>query len=180
MEDTPMPPKIDRKALRAFAGKDTEDEKKPMKGNPGGGEGGGDEEAQEGGEGKFSQLLPMLEEHVQDVIDCADEVDPDVLTSLGEDLMDDDRESLQDAFNGLDGKLKKEMKSALPDITEDQATELAEHLESEGMTDDPDKLAGLLFRWGQMFGKGQNEGGNEPGDEEEQPEGEGGEEEEFE
>jgi hypothetical protein len=109
-----------------------------------------DEDTQEGGEGKYSALLPMLEQFHEDIYALCDDLDPDVLTGEGE-LSEDDHDALLDAFNGLDGKVKKEMKTVLPGIEKEQAEKLAQHLADEDMVDDPDRFAALLVHLGQVL-----------------------------
>ena len=147
--------KMDRNKLAAFAGKPPGDEEpkddheEDAEGDDS--EGGGDEDTQEGGEGKFGALIPMLEQFHEDIEACGDDVDPDTLSAPEEELSEDDHDALMDGYNSLDGKLKKEMKTALPGIVMDKADELAQHLSDESMIDDQDKFAALLFRFGQVL-----------------------------
>lgn len=158
---------LDLKKKMAFAGKDPSNGGKPGKKGPpppkknkgndeddhddNSGHDEDDEDMQEGGEGKFGALIPLLEEHASDIMSCCDELDPDALSDLGSELPEDEHGALMDAFNGLDGKLKKAMKSALPGIKSAQADKLASHLHDEGMIDDPDKFSALLERLGEVL-----------------------------
>lgn len=148
--------KMDRSKLAAFAGKPSdgggdEEDPKDLDHDGEGVEEGGEGDMQEGGDGKFGALIPLLEQFADDVQTCADDVDPDCLSSTDEELSEDDSQALSDAYDGLDGKLKKEMKSTLPEITMDKAAELAQHLSDESLIDDQDTFAGLLFRFGQVL-----------------------------
>lgn len=144
--------KMDRSKLAAFAGKlpgDSEPEDAHEEDQEGGDS--GDADTQEGGDGKFGQLIPLLEQFHEELEECGDDVDPDVLAAPESEMSEDDSDALMDAYNSLDGKLKKEMQAALPGIVMDKADELAQHLADESMIDDQDKFAALLFRFGQAL-----------------------------
>ena len=162
--------KIDRKKMAAFAGHDDDEQPKdpdhggkgtapPPKGKKKGDDdhddddkdGGDDDDMKEGGSGKFGALIPLLEAFADEVAECADEIDPDALEDTSSELSDDDKDTLSDSFDGLDGKLKKVMKSSLPGIEMEQAQQLAQHLADEDMIDDDEQFAGLLYRFGQVL-----------------------------
>lgn len=164
---------IDRKKMAAFAGHADSDEQPkdpdhPGKNKPGKGAGdggGGDDDMQEGGDGKFGALIPLLEANAEELEACCDELDPDSLDDTGTELSEDDHDTLMDSFNDLDGGLKKAMKSALPGIQLADAQNLAEHLSSEDMIEDEEKVAGLIFRFGQVLKGGDaGEGDEHDGD----------------
>ncbi len=162
---------IDRKKMAAFAGHaDTDEQPKdpdhPGKNKPGkgGGDGSDDDDMQEGGDGKFGALLPLLEQNAKEIEMCADELDPETLSDTGSEMSDEDHDTLKDSYDGLDGKLKKEMK-ALSGADLEDVQGLAQHLADEGMVDDEEAFAGLLFRFGQILKGGGDDGGEEEDDE---------------
>lgn len=119
---------------------------------------GAPEDMQEGGPGKFGQLITLLEQHAEDVMPLTDEFDPDQLSDVAQELDDSEKDQLREGVKALDEELQAELKSALPDITIEEAQEVADHLESEGIVDDAARLAGWLFRLGEV---GLSEGGEE-------------------
>jgi hypothetical protein len=119
------------------------------------------EEAKEG-EGRFGKLLPLLEKFHEDVEAACDELDPEVLKDSGAEMPPEDQTILKDGFENLDGELVAAGNEELSGgISMDEAHGMANHLESEGMTEDPDRVAGWLFRLAQTLG-GADDGGTPP------------------
>jgi hypothetical protein len=134
------------------------------------------EETEEGGPGKFGMLITLLEQHAEDVMALTDEFDPDQLVDAAQELDEAEQDQLREGASGLEEELVAEMKTALPGATIDETREVAMHLESEGIIDDAERLAGWLFRVGEVgLGEAEaEEGDGEEEDLEEDPE-EGGE-----
>lgn len=116
----------------------------------GGGEPAGDaapssEDMKEGGQGKFSALIPLLEEAAEEIEACCDELDPEQLGKPEEDFDDENHDIFVESFAELPDDLKAEMLEALADgITPEEADELATHLEGEGMIEDAERFANYL------------------------------------
>lgn len=121
---------------------------------------------EEEGPGKFGTLMTLLEQHADDVMALTEEFDPDALLDEGSELDESDATALQEGIDGLDEELQTELKTALPGITLDEAREMATHLSDEGIVDDAERLAGWLFRAGQLAPMG-DEDTDEPEEEEE-------------
>lgn len=156
---------IDPKQLEAFAGNGGPPPGEDDGQSPGSGGDGGDD--QEGGPGKFGQLLTLLEANAEDIESLAEEFDPDQLTDPGQELDPSDQDALKEGVESLDQPLQDEIAKSLPGITIDEARELANHLESESIVDDADRFAGWLFRVGQLDLAG---GEDEDDDDEEEAE----------
>lgn len=162
---------MDPKKLKAFAKGGGGDEE-------GGGGGGGeehDDEREEGegeggeeSEGRFKELIPLLEENAEDIEEMADEVDPDSLTNPEAELTPEDEQSLTDQVDQLDEGLANKMKEVLSGgLSHDDAMKLADHLAEEEMIEDAGIVGGWLFRMAAVIQKGGGEG-----EEEEETEGE--------
>jgi hypothetical protein len=108
------------------------------------------EDMQEGGPGRFGLLITLLEAHAEDVQALSDEFDPDQLTDVGQELDEDEQESLREGAQQLPEELQAELAKALPGVTIDEAREIAEHLETEEIIDDAERLAGWLYRLGEV------------------------------
>lgn len=160
---------VDPKKMAAWASKDNGQEMKPQGGGgPGHGhakhedpeegddheehddeEHGHEEEDEDSGKGK-GMLIAALEEFSDEAEQSADEVDGDDVTDPEAELSDEDHKILQDGYNALPPKLKKAIQRNAKDISMDEATEIAEHLHEEDKVEDPDRLAGWLYRVGQI------------------------------
>ena len=129
----------------------------------------GEEMPEEGGQEKFAKLIPLLEEFAEDVQESSDEMDVDVLTDDSIELEPDDMAILQEGYGSLDRRLKKEMEACCGGMSMEDGMYLAEHLETEGLIDDKERVGGWLFRVGEMLGPGETpedepEGGDEDDD----------------
>lgn len=133
---------IDPTALSAYANPTGEED---MEGAP-------PEEGdmEEGGPGKFGVLLTLLEQNADDVMALTEEFDPDQLIDEGQELDEEEQAALRDGAMTLPEDLQGELAKALPGATVDETREIANHLESEGIVDDAERLAGWLFRLGQV------------------------------
>ena len=106
---------------------------------------GQDDDMKEFGDGKFGSLIPLLEEHAEDIEAAAEEIDADALAS-DDDLPDDEQGILDGAIKSLDKQLASELKSAFAGgISREEANELAEHLADEDQITLTDQVAGWLF-----------------------------------
>lgn len=172
---------MDAKKLAAFA---NQGQPQLQKGQPGGGgkphqepeHDEGAEHEEDEGQPKFDHLKALLEQHAEDIEAAVEEMDPDLLSNYSEQLEAGDEQVLHESFGDLEDELKSEMEKTLKGVGYDDANELAEHLEGEGLVEDAHLVAGWLFRVGQMLEEGHEGGEHE--EEEEEPEEEGGEEEE--
>jgi hypothetical protein len=105
------------------------------------------EEAEEGGEGKFGQLLPLLEAHAEDIADAIEGINPEILEDVESELEEEDSEALMDSADSLDQQLRSIMKKVFSGgLSPDEAYELADHLESEGLVDNAELVAGWFQR----------------------------------
>lgn len=100
---------------------------------------------------RYADLLPLLEEHHGEIIECCDELDSDSLTLLDEPMDDDTREAIEESFNSLDRKLQKVVRETCGEMPIEHAMKLADHLEAEGMIEDTDRFAGWLYRVGEWL-----------------------------
>jgi hypothetical protein len=127
---------------------------------------GAPEDAQEGGPGKFGMLITLLEQFAEDVLPLTEEFNPDQLIDVGQELDEAEQDQIREGVGQLDEELQAELASALPGVTLEEAQEVADHLEAEGIIDDAAALAGWLFRIGEV---GLGEGGEGEDTEEEDP-----------
>lgn len=127
---------------------------KPQGGDGGGGEdeggdGESDDDMQEGGEGKFGEFIPVLEQHASEIEDLTDEIDRNALTDFDSDLEENDEQAMQEGLDRLPDDFKQAFQAAIgaaDGMTEDEARKLGEHLAQEDIiTVDPDIFAGWLF-----------------------------------
>jgi hypothetical protein len=130
---------IDPGALKAFANPTNDPDMEPEEGD----------DMQEGGPGKFGMLITLLEANADDVMSLTDEFDPDILTDIAQDLDEDDQATLRDGAMTLPDDLQAELGS-LRGSSLDETREIAVHLESEDVIDDVERLAGWLFRIGEV------------------------------
>lgn len=110
---------------------------------------GGDDTGDDNDPGQFGQLLTLLENNADDVMSLTDEFDPDELTDESTELDDGEKQTLLEGVQSLDQALQGEL-AKLTGISLDDAQNLAQHLESEGVVDDAERLGGWLFRVGQI------------------------------
>lgn len=108
-----------------------------------------EEGPEEDGPGKFGNLLTLLEQYAEDVMALTDEFEPEALLDEATELEESDVEALQQGVEGLEDDLKTELGS-LSGVALEEARELAQHLADEAIIDDADRLAGWLFRVGQV------------------------------
>lgn len=134
---------IDPKKLQAFAGGEQPQAEEPEAEQPEGGE----EDMQEGGEGRFGALIPLLEQYAEEIEAACDELPPEALEDPEMELEEADQTILVEGVNVLPEDLKAELKSAFGGgIEPEEAQELADHLESEDMIADPMRTAGWFQR----------------------------------
>lgn len=158
---------IDPKKLRAFGGGGGPEPEQPD---------GDDDEVREGGGGRYSQLIPLLEEHASEIEDAALdlEVNPqDVLH--GEDYEPDPGvlEVLHAGYDDLEDDLREGL-APLAGASPQECEELAQHLEAEGMVGSPDEVAAWLCLVAEeVLGGAEEEGDEEEGDGEGDEEGGG-------
>lgn len=166
---------MDPKKLQAFAGGD-DGGGAPAGGQPSeqemedalsqANEGG---ETEEEGEGKYSELIPLLERDADDVQSSIEELPPEILEDPRAELAPEDEQTLLDGIQVLQPDLVSELKSSLSQgIEEDDAQAIADHLETEGMYDDGSKLAGWLIRVASVAGQIESEAPEEEPDEEDE------------
>lgn len=99
----------------------------------------------------YASLLPVLEQHADEVSEAADELDSDTLALLDEPISEDEQEILAEGFNGLDRKLQKALRESLGEIPVEHAIRLAEHLENEDLIEDSERVSGWLYRLGEWL-----------------------------
>lgn len=104
---------------------------------------------QEGGDGKYGHLIPIIEQHAQDVEACCDELDTEYLTDTSEDMPDDEKQILQEGVDALADDLKQAL-GVVSGISQEDAHKLASHLADEDIIEDEDRFAGWLVRVGQV------------------------------
>lgn len=109
---------------------------------------------------RFEALAPLLEEYAEEIEDCCDELDGDMLVDSEVEIGPDDAQTLKDGFESLDRRLRREAEKALAGVSSEQAEALAEALEERDLINDPERVAGWFFRIGAML-----EGSKAPGDE---------------
>lgn len=153
---------IDPGSLAAFANPEEDPEAAPEA--P---EGEGDME--EGGPGKFGMLITLLEANADDVMGLTEEFDPDQLTDIAQELDEEEKASLQEGAATLPEDLVAELGAALPGTSIEETREVATHLEDEAIIDDAERLAGWLYRIGEV-GLGEPVEGEEESEEEDDAE----------
>lgn len=155
---------IDPSKLQAFASKG-----KPQP--PPDPKGGGEEQSPDSkdgeGDNKYAELIPLMEEYQDDLEQCYEELDGDMLADPEAELAPEDMQIMKEGFDALDPGLKKAMQRLLPGIDASDAADLADQLGDEDKTSDPDKLAGYLVRLGDYLaanggGKPAKQGGGKP------------------
>lgn len=105
---------------------------------------------QEGGEGKYGHLIPVIEMHAQDIEACCDELDTEYLTDTTDDMPDDEKQILTEGVDALADDLKSAL-GAVSGISQEDAQKLAAHLAEEDIIEDEDRVAGWLVRVGQVL-----------------------------
>jgi len=148
---------VDPNKMAQWAGGDAG---QPPKGKPGKGsppvdeepdeelDGEEEQEEEETGEGNGA-LLAALEQHVDAVQECCDELDPAMLESPEEELDPQDRQILQEGFDALPEDLKQAIQKG-GELSMDDAMAAADHLHEEDLIDNPDVVAGWLYRVSQL------------------------------
>jgi hypothetical protein len=130
------------------------------------------EDMQEGGQGRFSKLISLLEENAEELEACCDELDPEQLASPDKPFDDDNYDIFMESFASMEDDLKDELVSALADgLTPEQADQLATHLEGENMIEDSERVANYLLHIARAIeagaiGMDEEEGGEAVPDEE--------------
>ena len=110
-------------------------------------------EEQEGGEDRFSRLIPLLEEVAADMVANCDELDHEALMDSTLELDPQDEQILREGYDQLSRGFKKEFE-AVGAISPEEAQSLADHLANEGMVDDSALMAGYLSRLSDMVHSG--------------------------
>jgi len=114
----------------------------------------GGDDTQEGGAGRFGELIPLLEANAEELAACCDELDPEALSDTSTALEGDNLEILTESVMALPGDLLAEMMATLSGVTWEEAEELVAHLEDEGMIDDAALVAALLTHIGKLIDSG--------------------------
>lgn len=159
---------IDPKKMKAFVGGGQGGDEGGGKPDGGGGPKSNPDDMQEGGDaaGKFSDLIPLLEENSGDIEDAANMVnaDPGDVLSGGEEPDQAHVGEAMSGFDSLDDDLKGPM-GALKGVSVQDAEDLAHHLADEGMVEDAELVAAWLYLVGCGMGHGGDEGEDDGGDE---------------
>lgn len=154
---------IDPKKMQAFAaGPEPDEDDGPEAAEA------GPEDKEDEGEGKFDELMPLLEEHAGEIEDAAMDLEcnPQAVMA-GEEVEEEVSDRLQEGYDALDQALTEGL-SPLVDATPEDCEALAQHLHDEGMIDQLDEVGAWLWLVAQnMFGAG-GEGGDEEGGEEDE------------
>jgi hypothetical protein len=116
-------------------------------------EGNPEEGGQQGTE-RLANLILRLQESAEDVADVSDEMDAGVLADPMVPMESDDVEILQSGFDGLDSNLKKELTAccAAGGLSIEDARYIAQHLADMELVENPERIAGWLYRIGEMLG----------------------------
>jgi len=134
----------DPRKMAAFVGNTDElppDAKVPVGGMPGA----GDEDFQEGSEGKYGELIPLLEEEAEALEELAGSIDLDPAEVLTADEHDQDEIDLaMEAFDELSPELQEALSATMPTSQKGDYEMLAQHLLVEEMIDDDMGVAALL------------------------------------
>lgn len=102
------------------------------------------EDMREGGLGQYSQLIPVLEEFSKELGKAVEESDPVALSE--EKLPKSEAKIIHTEVTDLNNKLRRAMYDSFRDgLSRDQAHELAEHLEVEELTEDPEVVGDWLY-----------------------------------
>lgn len=109
--------------------------------------------------------IPALEQYSGEIEASCDELDYDMLTDPDLEMTDDDIAILQEGVLMLPPRLLKVIEN-LKGIDIDAAQTIAAHLESEGMVDDAERVAGWIFRVGQLLDQGEEAPEEEESEEE--------------
>ncbi len=115
------------------------------------------EETQEGGEGRFAALIPLLEASVDEIEASCDELDHDALMDPESEMDAQDEQMLKEGYDALPDELKKECAKVLENISKEDAEKLASHLADEDMIEDEERTAGWLQRVGKIVAGGEDE-----------------------
>lgn len=126
-----------------------------------------DEEDDEFGEPDPSQVLPFLEQYAEEIQTCIDEVDQDTLIDPEMPLSADAVTILQEGALMLPPRLQRLLPN-LADITFEDAGVLAAALVERQKFDDPETVAGWIFRIGQVLAGEYEEGGEDDLDEDDE------------
>ena len=149
---------MDPKKLQAFAQSQPASHK-PKKGSPAAAPAPtqkADDKFKEGGSGKYGHLIPILEEHAAELQECCDELDHEALMDPEAEMGDADIEILKEGARALPDNIKEAVMQAFGDgISMEDALRLAEHLETEGMIDDAECVAGYLVKLGDLVKSGE-------------------------
>lgn len=98
--------------------------------------------------------IHALEQYAQEIEASCDELDYDVLTDPDLEMAEDDIAILQEGVLMMPPRLLKVIEN-LAGIDIDAAQTIAAHLESEGMVEDAERVAGWIFRVGQLLEQGE-------------------------
>lgn len=158
---------IDPEKMRAFAGgtkPDRTGSKKPGAGKTKTEDVPDDDKS--GGTGKFSGLIPVLEQHAGEIEDLALDLEANPSEILQGDEPDPETmERLREGHEGMDDELKDEL-APLGDAQIEDCQRLASHMRDENMIDSEDEVAAWLWLTAkELHGAGEDMEEEEPSDE---------------
>lgn len=119
----------------------------------------------------YAPLIDLLEEFSEEVQECIDELDGEMLQDPDLDIEPADEQILQEGVTGLDRRLQKQLAADLPGMPPEAIDAIGAHVEDEGHTAEGALLAGWLWRVQQTLfpeegaGEGEEEGAEEFEDE---------------
>lgn len=107
----------------------------------------------------YNAMLPMLEAAAEELNGCCEGIDEEVLLDPSMELAADEVDAITVGF----GELPEDLQGALFDfaaedgIAMEETFAMADHLANEGLTENPDRLGGWLYRVGQLILSGEIE-----------------------
>lgn len=114
---------------------------------------GNDDDFQEAGDGKYGALLEMLEHNYKEIEEMIDECDPEMLDDPHSEIDEETTGVIKDHIASFDEDMRTELEN-LSGITPKDAAKLSDHLDKEGMLEEPDKFTGWLVRVGEVLAGG--------------------------
>lgn len=156
---------IDKDQLRAFAGGAGDEGGLPEEGEE---HAEPDAEAGEelGAAEAYAVLIDLLEEFSEEVQDCIDELDGEMLLDPEVDIEPADEQILTEGVAALDRRLQRQLAADLPGMPPEAIDAIGAHIEDEGHTADGGSLAGWLWRVQQVLFPEEDVAGDVGADEE--------------